>query len=72
MMPQPEASALKPGLAVKYYYEYWRHIDELKSFMKSNKGATGEPILMRSADIHYSTRLRRYYFLISLLSCPAL
>lgn len=39
--PQPDAAALKPGLAVSYYYHYFDHVDELDH--RSN-GDVGEPL----------------------------
>lgn len=42
--PQPDAASLKPGLAVKYYPVFVRHIDELKKHMAGHKGEAGEPI----------------------------
>ncbi|MDH3712246.1 MAG: PA14 domain-containing protein [Gammaproteobacteria bacterium] len=44
LAPQPDAAALKPGLAVKYYATFVRHIDELKAYMSGKKGKSGEPI----------------------------
>ena len=39
--PVPEASTVKPGLAVTYYYSLFRHIDEMVEWMKSNDGEPG-------------------------------
>lgn len=38
--PQPEAAALKPGLAVTYYYSRFEHIDELESAIRRGEDAT--------------------------------
>jgi hypothetical protein len=51
LTPQPDAAALKPGLAVKYYATFVRHIDELKRFMSGNKGESGEPIPMLDYNV---------------------
>ena len=42
--PQPKAEALKPGLAVRYYFEVYNSIDDLLEMMDRNKGQPGEPI----------------------------
>ena len=42
--PQPKPAALKPGLAVTYYYGMVRHIDELATIAKYSKGSVGPPI----------------------------
>jgi hypothetical protein len=42
--PQPDAAALKPGLAVTYHYGFVRHIDELATIAKYSKGEPGEPL----------------------------
>jgi hypothetical protein len=51
LTPQPDAAALKPGLAVKYYSTLVRHIDELKAFMSGEKGQAGEPIPMLDYNV---------------------
>lgn len=43
--PQPAADQLKPGLAVRYYFDYFRHIDEMIEFEDFRDGKVGEPIL---------------------------
>ena len=43
--PQPAAGELKPGLAVDYYFHYFRHIDELVDWEDYKEGKPGEPIL---------------------------
>ena len=42
--PQPKPAALKPGLAVTYYYGMVRHVDELATIAKYSKGNVGPPI----------------------------
>ena len=42
--PQPAASALKPGLAVTYYYGIVNSIDELTTIAKYSNGSPGKPI----------------------------
>ena len=44
--PQPAAEALRPGLAVSYYYSYFRHIDELIDWQDYKDGEPG-PALPR-------------------------
>ncbi len=39
--PQPDASALKPGLSVKYFFDYFGHIDQVSGL---TAGVVGEPI----------------------------
>lgn len=43
--PQPAADELKPGLAVRYYYEFFRHIRELVEWEGFRDGNPGEPLL---------------------------
>ena len=38
LSPQPAESALKPGIAVNYYYNFVRHIDELRRWMEYKDG----------------------------------
>lgn len=40
----PKQKVLKPGLAVNYYFEFFRHIDELVEWMEVLKGKPGKPI----------------------------
>jgi len=56
--PQPQEDALKPGLAVKYYYGDYRdmagdgaQIEALYEQMKSEDGGEGEPL----PDLNYKT-----------------
>ncbi len=44
LSPQPQADALKDGLAVDYYYSVFEHIVELTTFMQSKKGEAGPPL----------------------------
>jgi hypothetical protein len=44
--PQPAAADLEPGLAVDYYYSFFRLIEEFEEFMEDHKGSPGEPIPM--------------------------
>ncbi|MCG8509813.1 MAG: PA14 domain-containing protein [Rhodospirillales bacterium] len=41
---QPSAEQLKPGLAVRYYHNYFRHIDEIVEWEKHRDGSRGEPL----------------------------
>ncbi len=43
--PQPADQELKPGLAVVYYGNFFRHIDEIVEWEKYKDGTPGEPIL---------------------------
>ncbi|MEM7224683.1 MAG: PA14 domain-containing protein [Pseudomonadota bacterium] len=45
LSPQPAADDLAPGLAVDYYYSFFRHIDELIEWQDYKDGDPGEPIL---------------------------
>ncbi len=49
LSPQPESSSLRPGLAIKYFFEYFGHIDEVSML---NDGQVGEPI----ANIAHRTK----------------
>lgn len=49
LSPQPESSSLQPGLAIKYFYEYFDHIDTVSML---NDGQVGEPI----ANIAHRTK----------------
>lgn len=42
--PQPTADTLNPGLAVKYYFHLFRHIDELIEWQDYKDGKEGKPI----------------------------
>lgn len=42
--PQPEASRLKPGLAVYYAFDYVRAIKRMLSHTRENKGEPGPPL----------------------------
>lgn len=42
--PQPDAAALKDGLAVRYYFAKFTHIDNLEAWMHSDDGIAGTPL----------------------------
>ena len=42
--PQPPEDQLKPGLAVSYYFHFFRHIRELVEWEDYKEGKPGEPI----------------------------
>jgi hypothetical protein len=42
--PQPGVDGRVPGLAVRYVFAYFRHIDEVVEFMAADKGKPGEPL----------------------------
>lgn len=42
--PQPDAAALADGLAVRYYFSRFTHIDNLAAWMNSDDGMAGEPL----------------------------
>jgi fibro-slime domain-containing protein len=42
--PQPDAAALKPGLAVLYYFSFFRHVNELIEWVEYKDGKSGPPI----------------------------
>ena len=44
--PQPDAAALKDGLAVRYYFAKLNHIDDLVGWMKVEDGVPGQPLPM--------------------------
>ena len=46
LSPQPQPDQLKPGLAVDYYYGFYRHIDNLVHKMKKGGGEAGQPLPM--------------------------
>jgi len=49
--PQPAADALKPGLAVTYFYHKFRHIDEVVEWESYRDGEPGAPILELSYNV---------------------
>lgn len=49
--PQPDAKALKDGLAVRYYFAKYNHIRELESWMKYKAGKPGDPIAMLDSKV---------------------
>jgi hypothetical protein len=42
--PQPDAAALKDGLAVRYYFAKFNHINDLTGWMRFEDGVPGEPL----------------------------
>lgn len=42
--PQPDAAALKDGLAVRYYFSRFTHIDNLAAWINSDDGIEGTPL----------------------------
>ncbi len=42
--PAPDPETLKPGLAVKYYFELFRHIDQLEDWQEYKRGIRGRPL----------------------------
>jgi len=42
--PQPAADALKPGLAVRYYYNLFRYVDEIVEWKAYKDGKEGPPL----------------------------
>ena len=42
--PQPQSGALKPGLAVTYYFHIFNSIGEIPEYAKVNAGDAGSPI----------------------------
>ena len=42
--PQPAADDLEAGLSVRYYFSFFRHIDELVEWKAKNDGKAGPPI----------------------------
>ena len=42
--PQPDPNALKPGLAVTYYYGFYRRINQVAKKIESEDGEVGEPL----------------------------
>ncbi len=51
LSPQPAGTALKPGIAVTYYYNFVRHIDELRRWMTYKEGIPGDPITMLNYNV---------------------
>jgi hypothetical protein len=49
--PAPDPAAVKPGLAVTYYFNFFRRIRELEDWMKFDKGRVGEPIPQLDYDV---------------------
>lgn len=49
--PQPDGAALNPGLAVQYYYHYFRHVDEIIEWKDYRDGKPGEPIMEINYDV---------------------
>jgi len=49
--PQPDAATLKDGLAVRYYFAKFNHIDRLVDWMKYDDGVPGEPLPMLDYDV---------------------
>lgn len=48
--PQPEAAALKPGLAVRYHKGKYNTIEEMLAIIGSKPGVKGAPIAMLNFD----------------------
>lgn len=44
LSPQPATDALHPGLAVTYYYDFYRHVDHVVEKMETASGIDGEPL----------------------------
>jgi hypothetical protein len=42
--PQPQASVLKEGLAVRYYFNRFNHLRELEGWMDADEGQPGPPL----------------------------
>ena len=42
--PQPESSALSPGLSIRYFFDYFNHIDEV-SKKTEGSGREGDPLM---------------------------
>lgn len=51
LAPQPAAEALLPGLAVTYYFNYFRHVNEIESWKGYREGKPGEPISMLNYNV---------------------
>lgn len=49
--PQPAADQLQPGLAVTYYYDYFRHIKELQKKVAKGEGREGAPIMALNSNV---------------------
>ena len=44
--PQPDAAALKDGLAVQYYFNKFDHVGQIERWMKYKEGKPGDPLSM--------------------------
>lgn len=44
LAPQPEASAIEPGLAVSYYYAMFKYVSEVDGMAAHSSGKVGDPI----------------------------
>ncbi len=42
--PQPGSAELEAGLSVKYYFSFFREIDDLEWYMGKHKGQVGKPL----------------------------
>jgi hypothetical protein len=49
--PQPAEDQLQAGLSVKYYYDFYRHIDELEKKVAKGKGKVGPPIMALDSNV---------------------
>ena len=45
LSPHPEPNSLRPGLAVTYYYDFYRHIDDVSGDVAEGGGVGGDPLL---------------------------
>ena len=45
LSPQPDLATLHPGLAVTYYYDFYRRIDQLVDKMQEVSGVDGSPLI---------------------------
>ena len=44
VLPQPGPDSLQPGLAVSYYYDFYRSIDNVIAKMEKSDGVNGAPL----------------------------
>jgi len=51
LAPQPDAAALKPGLAVTYYYNNFNDVAEIPEWAKSHPGTPGLPIPLLNYNV---------------------
>lgn len=51
LSPQPAAADLRPGIAVSYYYNFVRHVDEIRRWMGYKEGIPGDPIAQLNFDV---------------------